>query len=115
MFVARFPSWVAEIVRADGTYVVFDGVKDLVKHWANRRGRVDATGEGIFVTDYYTLEPVDGRTAWYVSGSDVLGPMGPEFIPFGTEGAAREFLRDHRGTALLRFPDLLPASAAAPR
>ena len=115
MFVAPFPSWVAEIVRADGSYDVFDGVKDLVRHLATGGSTAAAAAGGrVFVTDYYSLEPVDALTAWYVSGSDVLGPMGPEFIPFGEEGAAREFLRDHRGTGLHRFAELPAATAATP-
>ncbi len=102
MFVARFPDWTAELVLADGTRLWFDGVKDLVKHLAGG----GAAPAAVFVTDYYNLETIDGLAAWYVSGSDVLGPMGAEFVPFASEQEAREFLRDHRGAGVHRFADL---------
>ena len=39
----------------------------------------------IAVTDYYAVEPIAARDAWYVVGSDVLGPMGHELVPLATE------------------------------
>mgnify|MGYP001068319350 CR=1 FL=1 len=38
--------------------------------------------------------------------SDVSGPMGREFIPLATREQAGEFLRDHRGSAILEFREL---------
>ena len=39
-------------------------------------------------------------------GSDVLGPMGKEFIPFGKEAEARQFMKDHQGKVILRFGEI---------
>ncbi len=107
MFVAKYPDWVAAIVFTDGSAVFFDGVKDMMKY----RFRMDRYGRGkkpenierIYVTDYYRLELIDGRRAFYVLGGDVLGPMGKELIPFEREEDAREFLNDHRGKEILPF------------
>jgi nitrous oxide reductase accessory protein NosL len=113
MFVARYPEWVAAARFADGTYAVFDGTKDLFKFLADparydpRRTTTDV--RAVLVTDYYAVRQVDARTAWYVLGSDVLGPMGHELVPFAAEADAREFLADHRGRRLLRFADVIPA------
>ena len=112
MFVARYPEWVASVVFTDGSAVFFDGVKDLMKY----RFRMDRYGRGrkaeeirsIHATDYYRLEPIDGRRAFYVIGSDVLGPMGKELIPFAREEDAREFLKDHRGEEILTFERIDP-------
>lgn len=106
MFVARFPAWTAGLALPDGSWRYFDGVKDLVRHLAEEPPGSVADAAPVIVTDYYDLEPTDGRAAWYVSGSDILGPMGREFIPFAHEKEAREFLRDHRGTGIHRFGDL---------
>jgi len=62
--------------------------------------------EAVFVKDYYSLEFIDGRTAFYVMGSDVYGPMGKELVPFGREQDARQFLKDHKGKSLLRFGEV---------
>ena len=57
--------------------------------------------------DYYSLQPVDAHSAFYVVGSDVFGPMGKELIPFEKATAAQEFLRDHQGKKVLRFSDIM--------
>jgi nitrous oxide reductase accessory protein NosL len=110
MFVARYPDWVAGVRFADGSYAVFDGAKDLLRFWLeperHAKGRTRKDIVRLLVTDYYTVQQVDARTAWFVLGSDVLGPMGHELVPFATEGGAREFARDHHGKRVLRFDDL---------
>jgi nitrous oxide reductase accessory protein NosL len=110
MFVAKYPDWVAEILFKDGTYAVFDGVKDMFKYYfqmekyhpAKKRSDIDS----IYVTDYYRLVFVDGYGAVYVLGSDVYGPMGKELIPLEKEADAKEFLKDHRGKSFLRFREI---------
>jgi nitrous oxide reductase accessory protein NosL len=112
MFVARFPDFAAMIRTADGRAHYFDGVKDLLKfHFAPGRylrgGKVQEITE-ILVSDYYSLDSIDGKEAWYVAGSDVYGPMGKELIPFAKETDARTFQRDHGGSAVIRWPDIRP-------
>jgi copper chaperone NosL len=62
--------------------------------------------DSIYVTDYYSLTPVDGHAAFYVLGSDVYGPMGKELVPFGKEKDAQEFKKDHKGKAILKFKEI---------
>ncbi len=110
MFVAKYPDWTAQAVYRDGAYAVFDGAKDLFKYLFSLRtyapGRAAADIERLYVTDYYSLTYIDGRRALYVLGSDVLGPMGRELIPFGSEAEAREFMRDHKGKQVVRFGEV---------
>jgi nitrous oxide reductase accessory protein NosL len=112
MFVARYPDVVAQVIYRDGGYAVFDGVKDMFKYLFDLRAyapsRAASDIAAIYVTDYYSLFPVDGRRAWYVLGSDVHGPMGHELIPLEVEKEAREFMADHKGTRLLRFGEVTP-------
>ena len=113
MFVAKYPDWIAEVRFRNGGYAVFDGPKDLFKYLADLKryaaGRRQEDIKAITVTDYYAVRPIDGATAFYVTGSDVYGPMGAEFIPFEKETEAREFLKDHEGKQILRFKDITPA------
>ena len=51
--------------------------------------------EQIYVSDYYKLTKIDAKSAFYVSGSNVFGPMGNELIPFASEEDAKTFTRDH--------------------
>lgn len=63
----------------------------------------------VSVTDYYSLQQTDGKLAWYVAGSDQLGPMGRELIPHKSEADAKEFLHDHKGKQIFRFSEITPA------
>lgn len=107
MFVGQPSAWLAAIRFRDGHTVYFDGMKDLFKYYFDLprydSGRSTNDVQSVQVTDYYSVETVDGYRAWYVIGSDVLGPMGHELIPFTSEQAAGEFLRDHRGKRVLDF------------
>jgi copper chaperone NosL len=110
MFVAKYPDFVAVLTFKDGTRAFFDGVKDMMKYYLNlqkynpSKKRNDIAQ--IHVTDYYSMGFIDGFKAFYVSGSDIHGPMGKELIPFEKEGDAHEFLKDHKGKAVLRFQDI---------
>jgi copper chaperone NosL len=90
-----------------GALHYFDGAKDMFKfvldlpHRAPGRG-VDAIA-AVVVTEFYDLARIDARSAWYVIGSDVLGPMGHELVPLKSGGDAEEFARDHRGRRTVRF------------
>jgi nitrous oxide reductase accessory protein NosL len=107
MLVSKYPNWVATIVYKDGHAHHFDGAKDLFKFWfdppkyAARHSR-DMIAS-LWVTDYYGLQKVDARKAWYVIGSDVLGPMGHELVPLGSKADAQDFIAEHKGLRLLSF------------
>jgi copper chaperone NosL len=110
MFVAKYPDFIAVVTFSDGNRAFFDGVKDMMKYYFNLQkynpSRKHDNITQIHVTDYYSIELVDGFKAFYVVGSDIYGPMGKELIPFEKESAAREFLKDHKGKAVLQFQDI---------
>ena len=112
MFVADYPGVLAAVVFKDGATAFFDGCKDMFRYlfdvgtYAPGRTRSDVAA--VWATDYYSLKWTDGAKAVFVRGSDVLGPMGNELIPFAKENEAREFMKDHKGEALLRFAEVTP-------
>jgi len=113
MFVYKYPKWVAEISFKDGSYYFYDGAKDMFKHIFDTAkytsGKSAENIKDIYVTDYYEVELIDAKSAFYVIGSDVLGPMGHELLPFKDQEAAQEFLEDHKGKAIIRFQEVTPA------
>jgi copper chaperone NosL len=112
MFVAKYPEWTASLTFKDGKSEFFDGVKDLFRFYQGLSRfaprRTPAEIREMLVKDYYTLATADARNAWNVIGSDVLGPMGREAVPFAREADARSFFKDHHGTKILRFSDINP-------
>jgi nitrous oxide reductase accessory protein NosL len=117
MLVAPYPEWIGQVRHDDGTTVFFDGCKDLFTYLLSldryapdkRRSNVAA----IFVTNYYDGEVISARTAYYVVGSNVMGPMGPELVPHRSCEAAHDFTQDHDGRRILRFDEITPAMLRA--
>ena len=110
MFVAKYPDFLAEIIFKDGSYAVFDGTKDMFKYYFDMRKynpkKSLADIDFVYVTEYYSLNLIDGYRAFYITGSNVYGPMGKELIPFEKEADAKEFLKDHKGQSFLKFRDI---------
>lgn len=117
MFVAKYPEWLAQITLSDGKVVMFDGPKDmLVFYFAPEEYGVEgAKVEHMHVKDYYSQQWLDGREAFYVTGSDVYGPMGEEFVPFHSREAAESFLKEHHGQAVLTLAGISPELVQAMR
>lgn len=108
MFVYKYPRWAAQLTY-DGGHFSFDGVKDMAKYLqtpAKYGGKADFKPKEVMVTDYYTQLAIDGKSAFYVIGSDVLGPMGHELIPFEKKSDADTFLKDHKGTKIVKLDEI---------
>ena len=108
MYVEKYTNWIATIVLEDGSQVFFDGPKDMFKYFLNL-GKYKKRSEDIkklYVTDYYAIQFIDAQEAFFVSGSDVMGPMGPELVPLASESDAGTFLQDHAGKAILKFDEV---------
>ena len=113
MLVGKYPNWVASILYKDGHAHHFDGAKDLFKFWFDppkyAAGHSREQMAQIAVTDYYNLQRIDARAAFYVIGSDVLGPMGHEFVPLASRADAQDFMKEHKGKRILRFDEVTKA------
>jgi len=113
MFVYKYPKWVAQIYFNDGSAYFYDGAKDMFKHIFETAkytpGKTADMMTRIYVTDYYEVELIEAKSAFYVIGSDVLGPMGHELLPFKDMESAQEFMEDHKGNSIIRFQDVTPA------
>ena len=107
MFVSKYPKWTAQMDHDDKTYY-FDGVKDMMKYYIfdgdflYERSHISQ----MHVSDYYTLEMIEAKKAFYVLDSDIFGPMGRELIPFKSEKNAQTFLSDHHGKSIVKFDEI---------
>lgn len=110
MFIAKYPDWTATVRFKDGTTSYYDGPKDMFTHYFDTARYTPAKRQAdivaLAVKEYYSLAMIDARTAFFVSGSDVNGPMGSELIPFSTKKDATSFKLDHKGKLILRFSDV---------
>jgi copper chaperone NosL len=117
MFVAKYSDFAAQIRFKDGSAVFFDGAKDMFRYYHGptrfNPAKKQTDIAALYVTGYYSLNPINAVTAWYVTGSNVFGPMGRELIPFEKESEALDFKKDHKGKSILRFRGVTPAITKA--
>jgi nitrous oxide reductase accessory protein NosL len=107
MYPYKYSSWGAMII-LEGKHYYFDGVKDMMKYYLLKdkyfydRTKIDH----IVVQDFYRHISLNAKKAWYVTGSDIRGPMGQEAVPFNSYKDAKTFMIDHHGTDIIRFDDI---------
>ena len=101
----KYPNWEQKVVSEDKGTMYFDGARCMFKVLLDSAVAPKQINQ-ILVKDYYSLEYTDGKNAFYVIGSDVLGPMGNELIPFTEKNAAEEFLTDHKGEKIVMFDEV---------
>lgn len=108
MYVAKYPKWVAKISTKSGNSYYFDGVKDMLKFYfdPSKYSKNEVSIDEITVTDYYFLEAINAKNAYFVVDSNVHGPMGKKIIPFKDETQAKKFMQDHFGKKVLKFEEL---------
>ena len=107
MFVSKYPKWAARM-KYDNKNFYFDGVKDMMKYYIfDGDFPYDrALISEITVSDYYTLEEIPAKEAFYVLDSDIFGPMGRELIPFKDQKSAKAFMDDHNAKAMVQFDEI---------
>ena len=112
MFIYKYPRWAAQIFYKD-SHLSFDGVKDMMKFyfnpakWGEDKNHTKKQISKMVVTDYYSQKAIDSKSAFYVIGSDVYGPMGHELIPFDNLESAKRFKIDHKGKKIIKFKDIV--------
>ncbi len=113
MKAAMYLKWTAEIIFKDGSYVAFDGPKDMFRFYFHpekysKHQRADI--EDIYVTEYYTTRAINAKEpdVYFIIGSDVYGPMGVELVPVKGKAQAETFMKDHNGKKMVHFNEVSP-------
>lgn len=111
MFPARIPQCAAGLRLADGRTFYFCSNRCLLIAWRHPRRHLGANAriDRVVVLDYFSGKPLDGLTAWWIAGSDVVGPMGPALVTLESEQDVEAFQRRHGGIQVFK-PDQIDAS-----
>lgn len=91
--------WLAELVLDDGTKLTFDTPRcALAATLGGKKGKLR-------VQDYYDRKWRDAGEMRFITGSAVLGPMGPDLVPVDVTRAPK-FLQDHEGEKSLKLEEV---------
>lgn len=100
-----FPNWQV-MLQANSKNIAFCAPRCMFIHLADSSNKVATSIEKMEVTDYYTTQKIDGKTAFYVTGSDKTSPMGKDFVPFATKEEAQSFMQEHNGKKIYSFDEI---------
>jgi nitrous oxide reductase accessory protein NosL len=112
MAVASYTNWISAIEFKDGTKVFFDGPKDMFRFYFNMKkygsDKTRADVSAVYVTEYYSTKMMNAaeEDLYFITGSNVYGPMGMELVPVKGKKQAETFMKDHNGKKTLRFSEV---------
>lgn len=109
MFPALHPEWAAQVIYRDGATHFFDSPVSLLVFLAkpDRFSRHAAEGIlAVYITDAASGRWSPAHTAFYVHGSNALGPMRNGNLPAFTERTAAERFAAERGGVVLMLKDV---------
>lgn len=111
MYPAKYPRWQSQIVFKDGTMTPFDGCKCMfnflfaMEKFDKARSRDDVSV--MWVKDFNSGEWFNATDAFFVVGSNMMGPMGKELIPFADQASAMKFHQEQGGT-MMQYTEINP-------
>lgn len=109
MLPARYPEYSCGLELADKRTYYFCCPRCLLRAWSAPKRFLNVAGPKITritVRHYFSGEQISGRSALWVSGSNVIGPMGPALIPLKTQAEAAAFKRRHGAKRVFRLNEL---------
>jgi len=111
MYPAQYPQWQSQIIFKDGAMTPFDGCKCMF-NFLFAMDQYDKTHSRdnvavMWVKDFNTGTWLNAADAYYVVGSNMMGPMGKELIPFADQAAAMKFHQE-QGGEVMKYADINP-------
>ena len=98
MFPAKRPQNAAALVLNDGRAFYFCGNGCLLRVLRDPNSYLNVPAQSIrraVVLDYFSGAPLDAQSAWWVEGSDVVGPMGPAWVTLKDQKSVDQFKARH--------------------
>ncbi len=109
MLPARYPEFSCAIQLKNGNTYYFCSPRCLLRVWSDPKRYLNVSPEelgAMVVRHYFTGKQIDGRSALWINGSDVIGPMGPAIIALDSEKEVAVFKQRHGGRRVFRINEL---------
>jgi nitrous oxide reductase accessory protein NosL len=105
MYPARYPKFNCQVVFKDGSYEAFDSAIGLLVYlqFPDKTGLKLKPVAGIYFKDYLKSGWLEADRAFFVTGSDIRGPMGIQFVPVDSQQAAEEIKKQAQGKDIIHF------------
>lgn len=104
---AKFPAHRSQLKTAEGEQLHFCSSKCLVNYVDEHKDSVKP--QASWVTVYPDGDYEFAKSLYYVVGSSVMGPMGPEALPYRKKADAEALIAKHGGH-IVRWSELTPTA-----
>jgi len=108
MYPARYPQFNCQIVFKDGGYEAFDSAVGLLVYllFPDKTGIKPKPVREIYFKDYFKENWMEAGKAIFVTGSNIMGPMGVEFLPVDSEQAANDLKKQENGQDIVHYNEI---------
>lgn len=111
MKVAEYIKFSSAIQMSDLTTHYFCSCGCMLRAWLHPDIFLAASRQELktpVIREYFTGDQLDGRSVFWVAGSDVIGPMGPALVPVNGKKEVEVFKRRHGSSAVFVLEELDP-------
>jgi len=108
MYPARYPQFNCQIIFTDGTYEAFDSAIGLLVYllFPDKTGIKPKPAAGIYFKDYVKESWLEAENTFFVAGSEIMGPMGVEFLPADSMQTAEALKIQEKGEEIIHFKEI---------
>lgn len=108
MYPARYPQFNCQIVFKDGRYEAFDSAIGLLVYLLYpEKARVKLQPiDKIYFKDYFKESWIEAGNTFFVTGSQIMGPMGVEFLPADSLQAVNALKKQEKGQDIVHFKEI---------
>jgi len=105
MYPARYPQFNCQIVFKDGSYEAFDSAVGLLIYllFPDNTEIKPQPVDRIYFKDFLKQSWLEADNTFFVSGSEILGPMGVEFLAVDSKQSADDLKRQEKGIDIIHF------------
>ena len=109
MMPAKHAKFASAIQLKSGETYYFCGTGCMIRTWMHPEVFLNVPADKLercVVPAYFSGEQIDGLSAFWVAGSDVVGPMGPALVPLKSADGVDAFRERHGGSVVFKMGEL---------
>jgi nitrous oxide reductase accessory protein NosL len=109
MRIIKYARFACAIQLKDKDTFYFCGASCLLKTWLRPDLFLGKPARELFkpvIQEYFSGKQMDARNVIWISGSNVIGPMGPALVPLQDEKHLQAFKKRHGGKHVFKLEDL---------
>lgn len=109
MYPYKYPKFSCGIQLQDKRTYYFCGTGCLLRTWLHPEHFLGVDSSELLkpvVRDYFSGQEVDGREVTWITGSDIVGPMGPAIVPLLNKEDVSAFMERHGGKKTFTLAEL---------